>query len=205
MTDEELMYASPEEWDFYNKCIEGLPKREGFNNNFWDKNGKEIPYGSSPHIAKFFRQTIDIVKPKSILEIGTCLGAGSSMWLNMCDAKVISVDISDREETLEAARILSERFGDRFQFFLRRDNMPIAPFEPGYFDLVWLDGGHDEIDVTKDLEWCLKLGIPYVLGDDFLIRFGPGVEISFNKFPELEMIKDMYNLKLFKNSSWEIH
>ena len=67
-TDAELMFATQEEWDFYNKCVEGLPTREGINGNHLDKYGVEIPYGSAPHIAKHFKKAIEIVAFDNNLE-----------------------------------------------------------------------------------------------------------------------------------------
>ena len=39
LTDQELLYASPEDWDFYNKIIEGLPTMAGKNGDGKDKFG----------------------------------------------------------------------------------------------------------------------------------------------------------------------
>lgn len=200
LTEEELKYASEEDWAFYNKCIDGLPKREGKKGDFYDKNEREIPWGSGPHILKHFRETIDIVKPKNILEIGLCLGAGASMWLNLTseETKVWSVDNSDREETIEAGNILHERFKGRFGYWIINGiaDYPILMWK-NYFDLCWLDGAHDEQSIFWDIRVCIEMKIPYILFDDWYPRYGE-TQKAVAKFPELELIKDMNNLMLFK-------
>ena len=205
LTDEELLYASEEDWAFYNKCIEGLPTREGKNGNFWDKNGSEIPWGSGPHIIKHFREVTKIVNPKEILEIGLCLGAGASMWLNISEANVYSIDISDRDETIEAGEMLMHKFPTRFRYYIgdskayAQENL--RPFSnvyiPGQFDLCWLDGSHDETSIVFDIEVCKTFKVPYILFDDWYPRYGE-TQKAVAKFPELELVKDMNNLQLFK-------
>lgn len=206
LTDEQLMQATPEEWEFYNECVKGLPTMAGVNGDGKDKNGEFVPYGSGPHILKWFKEAIEIVKPKSILEIGLCCGAGASMWLALSNAIVYSIEKSDRDETRLAAEVLTERYkieingapAYRFNYVLSdsKDAFQFLQYSP--FDLAWIDGGHEEEDVTKDIQLCKDLKIPYLLLDDIYSRFGPGVLPAIEKFPELELVKDMNNLRLYK-------
>lgn len=198
LTDEELLYASPEDWAFYIDIIQGLPTMAGKNGDGKDKNGDYIPYGSGPHIIRHFKDAISISKPRTILEIGLNCGVGSALLLSLSDAYVFSVDISDRDETIEAATILAERFPNRFGFNFRDKIEGINPLGITQFDLAWIDGGHEEEDVTKDIQLCKQLKIPYLLLDDIYSRFGPGVLPSIAKFPELELVKDMNNLRLYR-------
>lgn len=195
LTDEELLFASEEDWAFYNKCIEGLPTREGFKGNFLDKDNVEIPYGSGPHILKHFRETIEIVKPTAILEIGFNIGHGAAMLLKLSDAWVSSVDISDKWETKYAEYYLRYKY-ECFSC-LKRKTFDVVNYTDE-FDLCFVDGGHEEEDVTADIELCKQLKIPYLLFDDIYPRFGPGVLPAISKFPELELVKDMNNLRLYK-------
>jgi hypothetical protein len=52
--------------------------------------------------------------------------------------------------------------------------------------------------VTADIELCKQLKIPYLLFDDIMPKFGPGVLPAIEKFPELELVKDMNNLRLYR-------
>lgn len=192
-TDQELMEHSQEESEFYLNAVVGLPTMAGFRGDCKDKYGIPIPYGSSPHIVRYIRKVVAMIDPKSILEIGTNCGWSAALWLNICDAKLTSIDISDKDETIEAGRILHDRFPERFTFSLRKDFSANA----GQFDLIFIDGGHEEVDVTEDIKLAKDLGIPYLLFDDVYPRFGPGTIPSIEKF-DLELIEDMDNLRLYK-------
>lgn len=195
LTDEELLYASEEDWAFFYNCIDGLPTREGVNGNYWDKNGKEIPWGSGPHIIKYFKRVIDIVNPTGILEVGLCLGAGASMWLHLSNSDVVSIDNSDREETIQAGETLLKKFSKRFRYSITSNPADVLNGVP--FDLCWLDGAHDELSIEKDIELCKFLKIPYILFDDWYPRYGE-TQQAVAKFPELELVEDMNNLRLYK-------
>lgn len=194
LTDEELLVASDEDWAFYNKIIEGLPTMAGKNGDGLDKFGVPIPYHSGPHIIRHIQKTIEIVKPNRILEIGFNMGHSASMWLNLSEAEVVSLDISRKDETLEGAICLYGKFSNRFTFLYREEFNKNTKLK---FDLCFIDGGHEEEDVTADIQLAKDLKIPYILGDDFYKRFGPGVQKSFDKFP-LELVHDMNNIKLYK-------
>lgn len=199
LTDEELLYASEEDWAFYKKIIEGLPTMAGKNGDGLDKFGIPIPYHSGPHILRHFRDTIEIIKPKKILEIGFNMGHSAAMWLNLSGAYLYSVDISKKDETFEGGECLYSQFASRFEYriissgdhFLRLKNMVIP------FDLCFIDGAHDEESIINDIELCKRLMIPYLLFDDWYPRYGE-TQKAVSKFPELELVKDMNNLRLYK-------
>lgn len=191
LTDQELMVYAPDDLPIYFQATDGLPRLEGFKLNGLDKYNKHIPYGSGPHIVAHIRSVLGIVKPKNILEIGFNLGYGSGIFLLLSDANVVSTDISDKDETLAGAKHLQQKYGDRFKYYPRSE----LPRPIDYFDLIFIDGGHDESDVTADIQLAKDLNIPYLLLDDWYNRFGPGVQPSFAKFP-LKIIKDMDNVKL---------
>ncbi len=192
LPDEVLLYASPEDWAFYINIIQGLPTREGKNGDNLDKFGQPIPYHSGPHILRHFRETIEIVKPKSILEIGFNMGHSAMMWLNLCDANLHSIDISEKDETLEGAIFVYNKYSDRFGFEYRHKK-----FTYNEYDLAFIDGAHDEVNITKDIELCKDLGVDYLLFDDWYPRYGE-TQKAVAKFPELELVKDMNNLRLYK-------
>jgi len=197
LTDEELLVATDEEWAMYKEFTEGLPSMAGKNNDGKDKFGEYIPYHSGPHIIRHIQKTIEIVKPKCILEIGFNMGHSASMWMNLCDARVFSIDISEKDETLDGAAFLASKFPERFSFNLRKNIPLIGPPLLSTFDLIFIDGGHEEPDVTADIQLAKDYRISYLLFDDFYPRFGPGTQPAIAKF-DLELVHDMNNLKLYK-------
>lgn len=200
LTEEELKYASEEDIAFFNKCIEGLPTREGKNGDYKDKFGVEIPYHSGPHILRHFRDAIEIVKPDFILEIGFNMGHSSAMWLNLFDGDVLSCDVSQKDETYAGMDYLRFKYPGRFTFQWRDDvNDYTANAYPRhyYFDLAFVDGAHDEKSIIDDTELCIKMKIPYILYDDYYEKYGE-TKNALTHFPELELVKDMNNLRLYK-------
>lgn len=196
LTDQELMQATDEEIEFYNKCIEGLPPLKGFRGDFLDKDGIQIPFGSGPHIVKHFKEAIEIVNPISgILEIGFNIGYGSALLLELSDVPVWSCDISEKWETKYAELFLRNKYEIGFTYWQRKymkDENLINEF-----DLVFIDGAHDEKSIIEDIELAKFLEIPYLLFDDWYPRFGE-TQKAVVKFPELELVKDMSNLRLYK-------
>lgn len=192
LTEEELKYASEEDWDFYRAAIEGLPTREGFKGNFMDKDNMEIPYGSGPHILKHFREAIDIIDPKRVLEIGFNFGHGAAMLLRL-GVVVHSIDISEKWETKYAGLFLEKRYAGKF-LYSNRSNMA-TPYR--YYHMAFIDGAHDDGSVFEDIVLCEKMGIPHILFDDWYPRYGE-TQKAVAQFPELELVKDMNNLRLYK-------
>lgn len=193
-THEQLLECSEEDKVFFNKCIEGLPTREGFNGNYFDSKGVEIPYGSEAHIVQHFRKVIETVNPMLILEIGFNLGVSSALWLNMCKAGLVSVDVSDKEETMYAAKLLKERFTSRFYFKFRKDCIDLVR---NSYNLIFIDGDHRESFIIDDINLAKELNIPYLLFDDCYETYGETMA-AIKHFPELELVHDMDNLKLYK-------
>lgn len=194
LTDEALLYAPEEDWAFYKKIIEGLPTMAGKNNDGLDKFGVPIPYHSGPHILRHFRDTLEIVKPTKIFEIGFNMGHSAAMWLELCDALLYSCDVSQKDETIESAQYLYYKYLHRMGFLYRWELGVLKDME---FDLAFIDGAHDEENITNDIELCKRLKIPYLLFDDWYPRYGE-TQKAVAKFPELELVKDMNNLRLYK-------
>lgn len=193
LTDEELRYASEEDIAFFNRITEGLPTRAGKNGDGLDKFGISIPYHSGAHILRHFRDTIEIIKPKKILEIGFNMGHSAAMWLGLANIAVCSLDISEKDETEEAASFLEVKYPGMFVYFNRKYTI----VNLGGFDLSFIDGAHDEENITNDIQYVQAHKVPYILFDDWYPRYGE-TQKAVAKFPELELIKDMNNLQLFK-------
>lgn len=193
---DDLMYASKEDQEFYLKCVEGLPMINGFSMNGRDSNGVPMCYGTGSHSVRCLREFIEYVKPTSIIEIGLNCGYGSAMMLNLCDAEVLSVDISDRAETLRAGNLLHERYGDRFHYVIC-DSGELTKKEYWIlnkkFSMAFVDGAHDESSVVKDIALCMTLGIKYLMMDDWLPQFGE-VQEAVKHFPKLKVVKVLGNI-----------
>jgi len=115
--NEKLMYASDEDIAFYLKCVEGLPTLAGLDGSGNGSDGIPLPYGLGSHSVKCLREIIEIVKPKSIFEIGFNMGWSASLWLELSSkAYLYSCDISKKKETIEAAIVLTKRYGNRFTY-----------------------------------------------------------------------------------------
>ncbi len=195
---EQLLWASKEDHEFWNKCTEGLSKLEGLSGTGFDSRGVQIPYGTGPHNLAGYREIVAMLKPKSIFEIGFNLGYSAAAWLELTEASILTIDISDKEETLISARVMKERYGDRFEF--RVEDSTKFKLERGKYDMAFIDGSHLEYEVTCDLRGCLDAGIKWIVMDDWLHQFGPGVQVSVAKFPSLELVKIWGNTALLKNN-----
>jgi hypothetical protein len=196
MTDQELMQSSHEDQVFWLKCVNGLPGLEGFSGTGYDAKGERIPWGSGPHNVVAYREIAEMVKPKSIFEIGFNIGYSAAMWLELTEAEYLfSIDISDKEETIKASQILKDRYGKRFDF-LSIDSYTFK-VNPA-FDMAFIDGGHSEHNVTYDLKMCVQANIKWLVMDDWQPNFGPGVQISVAKF-DLEVVKVWGNTALCLN------
>lgn len=195
MTNEEWIEYTEEEGEMFMSLTNGLSDFWGVTRDGIDSNGIRMELGSGAHILRRLKKAIEIVQPKNILEIGTNVGYGTAMLLGLSRATVISIDISDRQETLDSANVLKDRYGERFDFYVRS----LMGWKRNWFyDLCFIDGGHDEENATKDIEVCIEMKIPYLLFDD--VEFQESVQMAISKFPQLELIEDMYNLKLYKNN-----
>jgi hypothetical protein len=200
----DLMYSSPEDQLFYNNCTNGLPTLAGINGTGHDKFGIPLPYGTGPHSVRCLREIVEIVKPKSIFEIGLNMGWSSAMWLELSDAQLISCDISYKDETINATSFLEAKYPGRFNYVNR---LEIEKFKEAVtnkkFDLVFIDGGHLFEDVIADLQLCIDLNIPFFAMDDWLPDYGQ-VQDAVNSFgDELEVLNINGNIALLKNNLYD--
>jgi hypothetical protein len=157
-----------------------------------------------------FSDVLDIVRPKSILEIGFFRGGSASLWLTMSEANLLSVDpindtattdflISTNQQRLiepcddqfVAVQSILENFPNRFSFIQKRSLQAAldGDLSNKKFDLMFCDGDHWESGVTIDLNIALSLKIPYILLDDFQT----GVTEAFLKMRNKFEIIRIYN------------
>lgn len=200
MTEQELLYASPEDIDIFMHCTAGLPTQLGNSGTGLDKQGIPIPYSCGAHSVKALRDIINTVNPSSILEIGFNIGHSASLWLHLSTAKLVSIDISCKQETIDASFVLRNRYPDRF-FFLFGDSKSLRnnPPEQQPYDLIFIDGGHLLEDVIADTETAISLDIPYIAFDDILPQYGD-VQKAIDQFMNLTLVKKIGNIALYKNN-----
>lgn len=180
---EYIMSVPYEDGLLFHKWTGPLAKINGFRGDCLDKYGNPIPYCLGPHSIKMLRAVADMFKPKAILEIGFNLGYSSAMWLNLTDATVLGVDISDKDETLFGAEYLKEHYPGRFEFVLSDSKLVYDKIKDRKFDMIFIDGGHDEPDVDNDIALGVKLGIKKFAFDDWWRCWGPGVQSAIAKSP----------------------
>ncbi len=191
--------------EFFSRLTRGLATLEGFNGTGISSNGGAIHFGLGPHSIQIVEEVCELVKPKTILEIGTSLGYSAAMWLFLSDANLVTVDIDNKSETMHSMQILSARYPTRLTFVhsdsseLEVENCQlIHPQLPplGPFDLVFIDGNHLLEGVKKDIELVLALGASYVFFDDWDPQYGPGVKLAVEQFKLLKCVKTWPNMSL---------
>jgi hypothetical protein len=154
--------------------------------------------------AEIFKEVIDLVKPKNILEIGFFCGSSGNMLLELSKqfkSKLTSVDpfmdnptndylhsvgrpeeIGGDSVQLAAVESVYQNYKDRFRFVHKRSladaidgDLSIEPYQ-----LAYVDGCHWEPSVCIDLNICLALKIPFLLLDDYNEMYN-GVRIALAK------------------------
>lgn len=117
-------------------------------------------------VAPAFKEILEIVDAKRVLEIGFNIGASALMFL-MINPELFfwSVDIVENKKSID---YLSNRF--KGFSFVKINSSLIRPemycFASRY-DLVFVDADHGEDAVKKDIEVALQFNPRYILFDDF--------------------------------------
>lgn len=124
--------------------------------------------GFNPLIFPVMHELMDIITPKSILEIGFNAGHGSLAFLLCTSAKVFSIDITENQKS-EATLI--KEFGNRFSYIIMHSsNLSNLEFEEKTecdYDLVYIDAEHSFAAVRADIKEVLKFNPEYILFDDW--------------------------------------
>jgi predicted O-methyltransferase YrrM len=140
--------------------------------------------------SEFLADTLNIVNPKNILEIGFFAGASTFMWLHLSEANLTSVDPMEnlydknvkhdgKPENIEK---LQKAFPNRFNF-IRKDSRVVRPDLIGQkFDLMFIDGDHWESGIRNDFQLALDLDIPWILADDFVTSVASVYQKEFTKY-----------------------
>lgn len=120
-------------------------------------------------VEAFLRWQIGTLRPKNILEIGTCVGYSAITMLDAAEADCRLTTIECDEDILCRARENFNRAGlsDRISSFLG-DSAEILPLMSGKFDFIFMDAAKAQyLSLMKD---CLRLLTPNgaVVCDDVL-------------------------------------
>lgn len=115
--------------------------------------------------TKFIYDIVSEIKPKKVLEIGTCFAHFDYFLLENfdCIKKILTIDYY--KESYEAVKLLNEKYGNKVVFIPGRSEN-ILPRINGRFDLAWIDGGHYYNTVYMDLDNCKRMNIKNILVDD---------------------------------------
>lgn len=159
----------------FNRLVRDLPVRP---ESGLSSDGSVIPFHSGPHILQQIRMAVQIVQPRSVLEIGFNMGHSAMLFLEMGVHRVRSIDISLRPETEAAENIMLLRWGcDRFFLWTEDSKNMLLPIKTigAKFDMIFIDGAHDIESVDQDVQLGKALKIPHFLFDDWHPHWGPGV------------------------------
>lgn len=161
-----------------------LPKPEA-----WDQLGIEGCF-SWENESDFILDTLEIVKPRNILEIGFFRGASAFMFLQLSDAKLTSVDPmfntydanAVHDGKIENTVNLKKYFGNRFTFIQKDSKKVYNDIKDEKYDLVFIDGDHWDAGVRNDFSLAIALKIPYLLVDDFVTNVEDIYNNEFSRF-----------------------
>ncbi len=126
---------------------------------------------------------------KNILEIGFNAGFSTLLMLiSNPNINMTCVDLNDHQYTIPCYMKLKEIFGNRITF-ITGDSVKILPYIKNKFDLIHIDGGHDDFVATNDIVnsyYLSKSGTIFIM-DDY-------------DFPNLHKLWDNYiNIYKLKN------
>ncbi len=126
------------------------------------------------------------------------MGYSAALWLHFTDAKILSLDISSKAETLHAAKVMTERYPDRFEFMKIDSKIAYETLKDREFDMAFIDGDHLLPGVIADIKLVLGLGIKNICFDDYLPQFGQ-VQDAIVKFP-IQILEVMGNIALGRSA-----
>jgi hypothetical protein len=173
------------------------------------------------------KEVFEISKAKEILEIGTHGGSGSLIFLSLTNSNVTSIDLCDGTGHVEleftyndynvpgtqpginkVIEVFNKEFPGRFRFIAGSSyaEETINKYNDRRYDLVFIDGDHSFQGCRKDCENSVKLGIKYLLVDDYTTSEDIRKACDI---PELELVKIYPNIHnaanigiaLFKNKN----
>lgn len=135
-----------------------------------------LPDGGTGHmvvndkVVSFWEDVKEKTDFRSLFEIGFNAGHSSSIVLSLFDdVTVNSYDICMFSITKDNAKLVKQKFDDRFYFY-EKDSMNLKPSDLNGFDLFFIDGSHDLPYIQNDLNLALLSDVKYVIIDDLQNR-----------------------------------
>ena len=117
--------------------------------------------------VEIFKDVIETVQPKSILEIGFYKGASSFFWLYLSQAKLLSVDSMLWDGcSIENVHKLLKQYPERFSFLCDSSLNIKTKLINQEFDLMFIDGGHTPDIYVNDIQLALDLNVNHIFIDD---------------------------------------
>ena len=128
------------------------------------------PRMASGHLqGTLLRMLASLIRPKSVLEIGTysgysalCMAAGME-----ADGKILTFEINDEQEDFTRPWLEQSPFADKIKFYIG-DALELLPQMDVVFDLAFVDG--DKRKYVEYYEQVLKMLSPggYIIADNTL-------------------------------------
>lgn len=122
-------------------------------------------------------------QPLNVLEVGFNVGLGAAAFLeSLPQAHVVSFDLAEHPHVVACAAHLRARYPERLHVVLgdSRETVPMVASELGArFDLILIDGGHDEATCRADVLSCRAAASPgaLVIVDDLMPHKGYGAGV----------------------------
>lgn len=88
-------------------------------------------------------EILALIKPEKVLEIGTAIGYSTLLFLANSNAKVYTIDLSEKSQREAEEAAVRLGYGDRATFLLG-DAAEIIPKSAGKYDLIFLDGAKSQ-------------------------------------------------------------
>ena len=132
-------------------------------------------FGQNSQIWIHFFRKFDLENKKiNILEIGTFEGLSASFFLKyLKKSKLVAVDSLDKKTSFYKNFIKNKKKMRSFKFYNISSNNFFKKYKKELFDIIYIDGGHDCIDVINDGKNSFKIlkkgGI--LIFDDFLYEY----------------------------------
>lgn len=143
-------------------------------NDYIQKNQLQITEGccdNIPQEKEMLKHYLELVKPKTILEIGFNAGHSSEFFLKNSDATMVSFDLGEHDYTRECKKYIDLQYPGRHTLILGDSTKTVKTFadiHPLKFDFIFIDGGHAYEVALSDVIQCQRLAHPesIVLIDD---------------------------------------
>lgn len=145
--------------------------QEGFNALFPRYKKREEGHALlTERTCDVIKEIYEVTKPESVLEIGFNAGHTAFGWLSMFpELQYHSIDICQHRYTETHAKIIKEKFGDRFKFG-NIDSRKVNADMIKTYDMVFIDGDHRFEGLRHDYIICANAKIKWILIDDYTLK-----------------------------------